>query len=473
VFRILELPPDRTPTRELFLSIVHPDDVERIEAVFAAAVAGRRPYSVTHRLVMPDGRVKFVEQQAEIVVSADGTPAHARGTTQDITERVRVAEALRASEASLRRAEVLAGLGHFQCDENGGLLECSEGLTRLLACDAATIPTLAHLTNRIHPDDRDAYQRTFAEARAAGRPFDGTFRVPQPDGPSRTLRTRGEFLPDALSGGVRFFSTAVDITELKAAERRLADLNDTLELRVANRTRDLESSNQELEAFSYAVSHDLRAPLRAIEGFAHAVMDSDASRLSPDGLAALGRVRAAARRMGTLIDALLQLAHTFREPMVKLPVDLTALVRSVLEEVEQTHPSCRPRVTVAEGLATVGDPRQLRVAFMNLLDNAFKFSSRADAPAIEVGARRIAGREVLFVRDNGVGFDMAYVDKLFRPFERLHSPADFPGTGIGLATVQRVARRHGGSAWAESAPDRGATIYLVLDAEADDRAASA
>jgi PAS domain S-box-containing protein len=391
---------------------------------------------------------------------------------QDLTERTLVAEALRASEANLRQAELLAGFGHYQAEDDGEHPQCSDGFKRLFGFGPADIPTRAELGARLHPADREACRQAFDLARTSGQPFDCTYRVSLPDGTERALHARGEFRLDALDGRTRFFAAAVDVTDIKEAERRLAELNETLELRVAQRTRDLESSNRELESFSYSVSHDLRAPLRAIDGFTQAAIEAEAPRLSSDGLALLRRVQAAAQRMGTLIDALLRLSQMYREPLRAVPVDLTALARSIAEDLVQANPARQPEVVVADGLTTVGDPRQLRVALTNLLDNAFKFSARASRPRVEVGARQLGGREVFFVRDNGVGFDMDRVGKLFQPFERLHSPLEYPGTGIGLATVQRVAQRHGGSVWAESAPGRGATFYLVLDVAAGDGAAA-
>jgi PAS domain S-box-containing protein len=468
VYRIFEVAPeDFTPTYEAFLSAIHPQDRDGVDRAFRRSVEARRPYRILHRLLTAGGRVKIVEEQGETTYGPDGTPVSARGTVQDVTERMEAAAALREREANLRQAELLAGLGHYRCHEDGSGLVCSDGLKTLLGLDLASTPAFDELLALVHPDDRAAYADRRGVAWTCDEPFDATFRIIRRDGVERTLQAHGEFQSRA-DGHRTFVCTAVDVTAIKEAERRLAELNETLEQRVAQRTRDLESSNRELESFSYSVSHDLRAPLRAIDGFTQAAIEAEAPRLSSDGLALLRRVQAAAQRMGTLIDALLRLSQMYREPLRAVPVDLTALARSIAEDLVQANPARQPEVVVADGLTTVGDPRQLRVALTNLLDNAFKFSARASRPRVEVGARQLGGREVFFVRDNGVGFDMDRVGKLFQPFERLHSPLEYPGTGIGLATVQRVAQRHGGSVWAESAPGRGATFYLVLDAPADD-----
>ncbi|MEZ5292034.1 MAG: PAS domain-containing protein [Vicinamibacterales bacterium] len=471
VYRIFEVAPESfTPTYEAFLMAVHPRDRERVDQAFRQSLAAREPYRILHRLQMPSGRVKIVEEQGETTYAPDGTPESSRGTVQDVTERMLVAEALRASEASLRQAELLAGFGHYQCDEHGDHLQCSDGLKRLFGLDHTDVRTRSQLDERIHPDDREQWQWAFEREHDASQPFDCTCRVVAPGAPVRTLRARGEFRADPVAGRSRFFAAMIDVSEITEAERRLAELNETLERRVAQRTRDLESSNRELESFSYSVSHDLRAPLRAIEGFTHAVLESEAPRLSPDGLALLRRVQAAAQRMGTLIDALLRLSQMSREPLVAVPVDVTALTRSIADDLVQAVASRPPAVVIADGLTAVGDPRQLRVAFTNLLDNAFKFSARTASAVVEVGQRSVDGRDVFFVRDNGIGFDMADAGKLFQPFERLRPRGEYAGTGIGLATAQRVAQRHGGSAWAESRPGQGATFFLALGAVGAGRA---
>ncbi|MEZ5420105.1 MAG: PAS domain-containing protein [Vicinamibacterales bacterium] len=448
------------------------DAIARSRSKLVQVVSQRSRVSYPVELYLPDAQGGPQTFRLEVTISPhcsdSGECTHVLWNAHDVTARWRAEQSLRASEANLRQAEVFAGLGHYQSDEDGSNMLCSEGLKRLFGFSATDTPTRDDFRDRIDPRDRDMVRDSYQLALRAVQPFDCTYRVVLPDGATRTLHARGEFRADPVTGQSRFFSAAIDVSVIKEAEHRLAELNETLELRVAVRTRDLELSNRELESFSYSVSHDLRAPLRAIEGFSHAAIESERATLSADGLALLRRVQAAAQRMGTIIDALLRLARTTREPVLTVPVDISALARSVADELIQANPTRRPEVIVADGLTAVGDPRQLRLALTNLLDNAFKFSARAERPVVEVGCRSMAGRQVFFVRDNGVGFDMARAGALFQPFERMHSPLDYPGTGIGLATVQRVARRHGGSVWAESTPGRGATFFLVLDAPSQD-----
>ncbi|HVY40689.1 MAG TPA: response regulator [Polyangia bacterium] len=220
---------------------------------------------------------------------------------------------------------------------------------------------------------------------------------------------------------------------------------------------------EEVQAFNYSVSHDLRAPLRPLDGFSSALLEDYGDKLDDQARQYLVRIQAAARRMGQLIDDMLELSRVSRVELRRTPFDLSALVRMLFEEIAAEHPGAKPEVACAPGLTASGDPRLLRVALENLLRNAWKFTAPQPAPRIEVGHRVDGHEDVYFVKDNGVGFNPAHAAKLFRPFQRLHD-AEFPGTGIGLAIVARIIRRHGGRIWAESRVGGGATFFFTLDA---------
>jgi signal transduction histidine kinase len=238
-----------------------------------------------------------------------------------------------------------------------------------------------------------------------------------------------------------------------------------LEKRVEARTRELAASNKELEAFSYSVSHDLRAPLRAIDGFSKALLDQCGGSLDEKSRHYLERVRAGTKRMGSLIDDMLGLARISRKELARQRVDLSAIAERVAAELAGRDGGQRLHVAVEAGLTATADSGLVEVLLENLMGNAWKFSSRKDDPRVQVG--RLDGEDrAFYVRDNGAGFDMAYADKLFGAFQRLHSAAEFEGTGIGLATVQRIVNRHGGRVWAEGEPGKGATFYFTLEGEA-------
>jgi light-regulated signal transduction histidine kinase (bacteriophytochrome) len=255
-------------------------------------------------------------------------------------------------------------------------------------------------------------------------------------------------------------STAIENARLFG---ELQQLVRQLEDRVETRTAELRGANRELESFSYSVSHDLRAPLISIEGFSAILLEDHADRLDEQGRGYLQRIRAATRRMTDLIDGLLKLSRSSRGELEVGPVDLSALARRVAEQIQAQDPDRPVTWVVAEGLSVRGDARLLESVLQNLLGNAWKYTGRHPRARVEVGrAKGDAGNEVLFVRDDGAGFDMASAPRLFGLFQRLHPDSQFPGTGIGLATVQRIIHRHGGRIWAEGAIEAGATFYFSL-----------
>ena len=263
---------------------------------------------------------------------------------------------------------------------------------------------------------------------------------------------------DAQGHVVGVSSISRDITDRIEAEESIEKLNEDLK----HRALELEAANKELESFSYSVSHDLRAPLRAINGFAQALIEDCAGQLDEEGKSHLQRVCAASQHMGALIDDLLSLSRVTRKEMRRDKVDLSALASSIAAEIKQTQPQRSVEFVITPGLVAEGDISLLRVALRNLLENAWKFTAKQPHTRIEFGQAQDHGKPGYFVRDNGAGFDMAYSGKLFGAFQRLHSATEFEGTGIGLATVQRIIHRHGGRVWAEGIPERGATFYFTL-----------
>jgi light-regulated signal transduction histidine kinase (bacteriophytochrome) len=265
---------------------------------------------------------------------------------------------------------------------------------------------------------------------------------------------------DGSVGGIVLISE--DVTQSKLAEEEIRQLNASLEQRVHERTVELEVANRGLEAFSYSVSHDLRAPVRRIDGWSLALLEDYGDQLDQRAREYVARIRSETERLQVLIDGMLRLAHVSHAEMVREPVDLSAMVEAICGRLRDAEPERSFEFAVESGLTASGDGRLLEIAATNLLANAAKFTRPRPLARIEFGHRNGSGETTYFIRDNGVGFDMAYAGNLFTAFERLHKDSQFPGSGIGLAIVERVIRRYGGRIWAESQPDEGAAFYFTI-----------
>ncbi len=264
------------------------------------------------------------------------------------------------------------------------------------------------------------------------------------------------------SGFSGFFELVNDITELKQAEQELQLHRNHLEELVANRTAELKASNKELEAFCYSVSHDLRSPLRSVSGFCQLLIEDYEKLLDPTALDYLTRMRSSVHRMDTLIDDLLSLSRVMRSELKQETINLSAIAKSVAEELEQNYPGRKIDYHIEQNLAAKGDASLLRVVLENLLDNAWKFTEHTPVAKIEFNSFVKDNKRVFYISDNGAGFSMSYIDKLFGAFQRLHETNDFPGTGIGLASVKRIIQRHGGEIWAQGEINKGATFYFTI-----------
>jgi PAS domain S-box-containing protein len=316
----------------------------------------------------------------------------------------------------------------------------------------------------IHEADRARVEGAFTRwIRGSAERYDEQYRIVRPDGAVRWVHDTGTRIRNDAGRVVRVSGVARDITRRRLAEEEVHALNIELERRVQERTTELSAANRELEAFSFSVSHDLRAPLRAVSGFTALLKADYGDRLDETARQFMERIHNGCERMDGLIDDMLSLAQISRADLMAGETDLSAVAEKVIAELRDDEPQRQVETVVQPGLAVYADARLLRVALDNLIGNAWKFSGRRERARIEVGLSSDAGLlSTYFVRDNGAGFDPKYSERLFTPFQRLHSEGEFPGTGIGLATARRVFERHGGNIWAESQPGQGATFFFSL-----------
>lgn len=372
--------------------------------------------------------------------------------TKDITAQKEVEDALRASETKFRSVVATANDAIVIADEQGRITDFNDAAERMFLYSAREVvgePLTLLMPERLRAAHLEGFNRHLktGEARIVGKTTElqgqkkGGAEFPMEISLSSWKTLKGNFFTGILK----------DITERKRLEQEMAQ-----------RSTELEAVNRELEAFAYSVSHDLRAPLRGINGFSQALLEDCAHLLDTTGKGYLERICAASGRMGSLIDDLLMLSRLTRAEMQIQHMDVSALAGEVVAELAASDPARRINIQIMAGMTAIADPHLVRALLTNLLGNSWKFTSKRPDGNIEFGQSRLNGDSVFFVRDNGAGFNQEHASRLFAPFQRLHSSSEFPGTGIGLATVLRIVNRHGGRAWAEGAVGKGATVYFTL-----------
>ncbi len=325
------------------------------------------------------------------------------------------------------------------------------------------------LLSLVHPDDRPAYEAHWHGHSEHAEAGEAEFRIINKDSEVRWIshRCRPVFDQHGSWRGIRVGNR--DITARRMAENKITELNRDLEQRVTERTQQLETANKELETFSYSVSHDLRAPLRAIDGFSHILIEDYANKLDDEAKRLLNMVLNSAERMSQLIDDILKFSRAGRLEFTSTEIDMEKMVHAVAEELQPSTAGSKLQIEIEHIPPATGDRAMMHQVFANLLSNAVKFSHTREAPKIHVGATIKGDETIYFVRDNGVGFDMQFADKMFVVFQRLHSMEEFEGTGIGLAIVKRIVTRHGGRVWAEGKVNEGATLYFALPTKKSDQ----
>jgi len=412
---------------------------------------------------------KYTESDARILSIFAGQAANAvhnarlfQGLQQELVERKKAQELLRVSEERFRGIYENSTVGMYRTTPDGRILLNNQALLQMLGFESFEDLNLRNLE---HDGFEKGYERSKfiqqIETDGELHGFESAWK--RKDGSIIHIQESAKAIRDADGRVLYYEGTVVDITERKRAEDEIRRLNDELEIRVRDRTAQLEAANKELESFSYSVSHDLRAPLRAIDGFSHIIKEDYGDLLPPDANRLLQSVRANTHQMNQLIDDLLKFSRLGRQPIRKELIAPINLVQQALETLGSEQEGRRVEIEIAELPPCEGDRGLLLQVWINLLSNALKYTRRCEIAHIEIGSMTgDNGKTIYFIRDNGVGFNMEYVDKLFGVFQRLHNTDEFEGSGVGLALVQQIIMRHGGRIWADATPGIGAIFYFTL-----------
>ncbi len=451
-----------SPVRPFLAEVLHPDDVDRTVDMYQQAALSPHTFSLENRLRSREGEYFWVLWHGTPRFLPNGEFLGFMSSGVDITVRKHMEEALRNSESQWRTLANSIPQLAWMADQTGWIFWYNQRWYEYTGLPIESVEgwgwQQAH-----HPDHVDRVTESIQYAFIHGTPWEDTFPLRSKEGQWRWFLSRALPIRNDAGEVIRWFGSNTDITDELTTKAALEQLTRELEHRVAERTAALEESNKELESFSYSISHDLRAPLRSIDGFSRLVLAEQADKLDDEGRRYLRFIRENTQRMGELIDDLLQLSRVGRAEVKQEPVDLSQLATQVLEELQLQEPHRHLMIHVQDGCLATGDRILLRTVLQNLLANAWKFTSKTEQARIDFGCDQDdTGKPVYYVKDNGAGFDPAYAGKLFGAFQRLHDARDFPGTGIGLATVKRIINRHGGEIWAEGQTNQGANFYFTL-----------
>ena len=424
-----------------------------------ALTGARISYMLEKRYRHKDGHIVWVQLTVALVRKSSGEPDYLIAVVQDISAQKAAEEALRTSQNLMSQAQKLANIGAWQADLATGRIGNLTKSESFLSFPSNEYG-IKDMLDMIHPDDRLRVMALWPRAVKGEAVYEIEYRVVL-DGHEYWHSVKAEFERDPQGRAIRALGVTQDITERKRIELEFQQLNATLEQRIRDRTRALRDAYDELESYSYAVAHDLRSPLRIINGFAQALRE-DNPGLDTASQEHLGRIMGASKKMGELIDGLLKLSQYSRGEVQRENVNLSAIATRILEELSVAEPQRAVEWEIEPDLLVQADPALIEALMQNLLNNAWKYTAGVAPARIRVFSREADGGREFCVSDNGTGFDMARASKLFQPFQRLHGPSEFAGLGIGLATARRIVQRHGGELRAEARPGAGATFGFTL-----------
>ncbi|MCU7844422.1 MAG: PAS domain S-box protein [Candidatus Thiodiazotropha sp. (ex Monitilora ramsayi)] len=465
VYRIFEIDKERfEASYESFLGLIHPDDREKVTKAYESSVINRKPYDITHRLVMKDGRVKYVHELCNTHYADDGSPLRSAGTVQDVTDRMSAMEALRLSQDRYRAVVEDTPIMLCRFLPGGEITFVNKAYCDYFRSEYNDLIGTNFLS-MITYDDRAMVLKNL-ESLTIDSPFQThEHQVISSSGDVCWQRWTNRALFNSEGGKISYQSIGEDITERKQAELEVRRLNRELEHRVVTRTQELEAANRELESFVYSVSHDLRAPLRAVTGFAQILSNRHREGLNADGQHYLDNVLEAGDRMGILIDDLLQYSRTGRGALRMRPIDLLTILKGLEVTFGEQMKKVEAKLIIEGDLASpMGDATLIGQVLSNLLENALIYKRDGTPPVIAVSTVADGNKIRIFVSDNGIGIAPEYHEKIFKVFQRLHSQEEYPGTGIGLAIVAKAVRMMDGEVNVESKLGEGCRFEIILPA---------
>ncbi len=451
-----------------FQDITHPDDVQGDVGYLHEAVKGlRSQYSLQKRYIHRKGHEVWAQLTVALMRNDQGQPDYFISVVQDISAVKATEKALRTSEMLMQQAQAVGGLLTWEWDIFNKRFHTFGKMHRWLEMSSSDLGADSIMA-KVHPEDRGRIMDEWIQAIKGRGSFQGQYRG-RPGSKVQWFNVTADFERNESGHALRAFGVTQDVSKFKLAELEIQHLNASLEHRIQERTSELKDAYNELESYSYAVAHDLRSPLRIINGFAQALQE-DNPGLNDTSVAHLQRIRNASQKMGQLIDGLLQLSQYARGQVKRHPVNLSAIAMRQLEELADDEPQRNVDWHVEPGLIVQADPPLIEALLQNLLGNAWKYTMHKTEARVRVYSEADAQGELHYcVSDNGAGFDMARADKLFQPFQRLHMPHEFAGLGVGLATARRIVLRHGGELSAEGVPGEGALFRFTLPTETDRR----
>ena len=445
---------------ENFLARIHSEDREIVGKALDKTFKEKKPFKVNFRLNLPNGDIRYILERGRLITDDNGAPLRFLGTILDVSDQVEAEKRLKDSEQELRQILENMQDTYYRTDTEGRITKASPSIDKLLGFKISEVLGMKITDLYIDPNARELLFKELQDNHGKVHGFEAP--LAHKDGSVIWVSTNAQIILDENGKFSGIEGTTRNITDKKISEEEIWQLNVELEQRVEERTQELVIANKELESFSYSVSHDLRAPLRHINGYSLFLLEDFSDKLDEKAIKYLNKIRSSSEHMSQLIDDLLNLANVIQSSINKKSINLSNIANEIKNTLVSETSERDVTWIIEPDMIALGDENLIRIVLTNLLDNAWKYSSKKKSAIIEFSKDIVDGKSTYFIRDNGVGFNMEYANKLFGAFQRLHKKTEFEGTGIGLATVNRIIQRHHGKIWADAEEGKGATFCFTL-----------